>query len=247
MITSRRPALSLCFFALLSTECAGSQRAVEQETTPADTDGGVSVDAAPPPSEEDNQEETAHESARSDELFEVRSRSEVDRNFSLLIERHYENEQQARRIAAAEKLCSLSREARPSLLLDASDDNGDSRCRWWSSQISGLKIPTTITQDALAYYSGLIDTLRQGSDALSGLGELDSARLEYRATASHQDYFAHQGHHFSNVDVVRMELSWTHFCGATCAFGFSAIRIVVFPEEGSPLSLGDGETAVWGG
>jgi hypothetical protein len=215
-------------------ESTSPRHDVADAAEPARAGLDASLDDARPPS------------AAEEELFSVASRDEGDQDFAIVIEREHADARRARLIAEAEELCSVSSAGGSRLRLDASPAEGAEPCRWWSTEVSSLRIPATITQGVLEHYVSLIEQLRSGAAPITNDGPLQAARFTYRASVERHAVFIHRGRRFFDVDVVRMELSWTQFCAGTCAFGFSLIRQVLFFDDEEPISLGDGEAAVWG-
>jgi len=118
-------------------------------------------------------------------------------------------------------------------------------CVWWMGARGGLRIPYAVTDAALAYYVAQIEAFRDGDFSATPEGTVESSQVSYRAVVEHHDLFVHDGRRFQNADVVRLELSWSHFCAGPCAFGFTLIRHVIFVPDEDPVAMNDGSPAVW--
>lgn len=122
---------------------------------------------------------------------------------------------------------------------------------WFYQSIDGVKIPYAITNEAIIYYSEIIDTLNAIQNSL-----IYKAVFIYKAELTYYNSYTFEGldpitghplqsESFNNVYVVRMDLSWNHFCGLECGLYIDHKRIVVFDIQGNPIRIFyDGEILI---
>lgn len=115
---------------------------------------------------------------------------------------------------------------------------------WWFREQFGIRLPYTVTGDAVTYYTGLVTGY--GKTRMKRYAEPSSA-LKYTAAVKRHERFELDGKSWQNVDVVTLKLEFRQsFCATgTEAFGFTKDRTVVFDKEGKLLHVsGDGVTDV---
>lgn len=122
---------------------------------------------------------------------------------------------------------------------------------WYYNSFDGINIPYTITEDAVNYYSGLIDEFNKNKKINMFL----TADFQYVAEVTFEKNFTSPAFNsigeniefqeFSSVYVVALQLKWEDYCGNLCAMWINKKRIVVFNETGELLAVFlDGEEAV---
>lgn len=122
---------------------------------------------------------------------------------------------------------------------------------WYYSNFDGVKIPFAITEDAINYYSDLIDEFNENPDDVF----FYMASFEYKAEVIFYENYvspeadsqgqATEPESFDSVYVIKMTLVWEDYCGSLCAAWINKNRIVVFNESGELLKVYlDGVTPV---
>ena len=115
---------------------------------------------------------------------------------------------------------------------------------WWFREQFGIRLPYTVTGDAVTYYTGLVTGYSK--TRMKRYAEPSSA-LKYTAAVKRHERFELDGKSWQNVDVVTLKLEFRQsFCATgTEAFGFTKERTVVFDAQGKVLHVsGDGVTDV---
>lgn len=115
---------------------------------------------------------------------------------------------------------------------------------WWYKEQLGIRIPSAITADAVAYYSDLVG--KYGKQVLKRYTE-PSSRLDYHAGVAFHKEFKLGGKTFNNVHVVTLKLTFDQNFAATQTEGmhFEKKRVVVLDGKGKVLHIsGDGPTEV---
>ena len=113
---------------------------------------------------------------------------------------------------------------------------------WSRGSKLGIRLPFSLTRDALEYYEGLVRgyqkrTWKTYVEPKSG--------IDYTATVSHKDSFERDGRSFREVDVVEMKLSFhADFTEeGTQGVHFEKSRTVVLDAKGRVVAVfGDGPT-----
>jgi hypothetical protein len=114
---------------------------------------------------------------------------------------------------------------------------------WFYQAFDGVNIPYAITNEAIVYYSEIIDELNASQNSF-----IYKAIFNYTATAAFYNTFIFEGldpftglplqsETFNNVFVVSMNLSWDHFCGPLCGLYIDHKRIVVFDNQGNLIKV----------
>lgn len=122
---------------------------------------------------------------------------------------------------------------------------------WYYNSFDGVKIPFSITKEAVDYYDAIIDWLNENMDETFFI----EADFTYKATVDFFENFASPSEtssglpatpvEFENVYVVKMELHWFNYCGSLCALWIDKERIAVFNQTGDLLQVFlDGEIPV---
>jgi len=115
---------------------------------------------------------------------------------------------------------------------------------WYHSSFDGVRIPFTLTGDAVDYYGEIIDVLEASEEPQF----LTRAELEYHASVSFRETYTFDHPDpfpadtlpplsFERAYVVEMTLRWYQFCGPLCAMWIDHERIVVFDETGTLLRV----------
>lgn len=115
---------------------------------------------------------------------------------------------------------------------------------WWYQEQLGIRIPFAITDDAVAYYTNLVE--KYGKQTFNRYVE-PSSRLEYNAAVKLHKEFKFDGKTFNNVQVVTLKLKFSQNFAATTAEGmsFEKERTVILDADGKVLHIsGDGPTEV---
>jgi hypothetical protein len=99
---------------------------------------------------------------------------------------------------------------------------------WWVGSFDGVFIPFAITGEALGYYAGLSQALREGHPEAYGTQPWKRSSFSYFAEVEHHELFEYENERFANVAVVKMKLGWSSWSGNLCALGFGGKRLVVF-------------------
>lgn len=177
--------------------------------------------------------------------FLVPDQSWVEGGFRLEIRREYEGDGQAELIRRAE----AEQPPTKAVLALIGDEVSQKRVGvgdeplWWFQTFDGIRIPYAITQEALVYYVQVMEAFGEGDFGPSKGVAMKKATLEYSASVEHHDTFEHSGRIFKEVDVVKMSLSWSQYCGGECAMAFHKERTVVFGAGGKIQAVFlDGET-----
>jgi hypothetical protein len=155
----------------------------------------------------------------------VPDRSQVHRRYRIKIKRIAANDRELGLILRAER---------------AGPKRDGARGVWWSDEALGIERPWATTEDALVYYVGLIESYRRRDSSVRHRPRI--AGVGYTASVAHHDRLEDGDQVFEDVDVVKLELAWSYFCGPSCGCGFSGERLVVFDRDGTLLAvLGLGE------
>lgn len=165
----------------------------------------------------------------------------IERSYTKSIERIASNDFEADLIDQAEKYYP-SREN----VVSAAEWSGmeiPETKYWYYNSFDGVKIPFAITEDAINYYSDLIDEFNENPDDVF----FYSANFEYKAEVTfYENYIspetdsqeqATEPESFDSVYVVKMALAWEDYCGSLCAAWINKDRIVVFNESGELLKV----------
>ena len=114
---------------------------------------------------------------------------------------------------------------------------------WYYDVFDGVNIPYAITEDAINYYSNLIDELNENKKDNFFL----AADLNYKAEVSFYESYTSpslnsrgetvESEEFNSVYVVKMILKWEDYCGSLCALWINKERVVVFNETGDLLKV----------
>ncbi len=111
----------------------------------------------------------------------------------------------------------------------------DERLWWYGAD--PVRFPYAITADAVAYFRDLHERLDQGESYYG----ITRSSFRYRATVDYAIWFVLNDQTFENVNVVRLELSWSHACGTRCGNFFVKDRVVLIAPDGSVVAVtGDG-------
>ena len=126
---------------------------------------------------------------------------------------------------------------------------------WWCHTLRTgswvMKLPYAITDDALAYFTSMIESFQNGDIRPLKDYRWGKVSLNYKASVTFEESFTLDGQTFADVHVVRMSLSWYQcqeptdqgYCsqGMGYFFEFEKERIVVFnPDRQVVLISGDG-------
>jgi hypothetical protein len=110
---------------------------------------------------------------------------------------------------------------------------------WWKTIFDGVRLPTCLNSEAIAYYEALVDGYKG-----SGSGSRPARREHARKILSAQ------GEYIATVTfrpeprqwVVELRLEYRHWCGNVCGLLFLKTREVVFDETKKVVKVvGDGE------
>ena len=115
---------------------------------------------------------------------------------------------------------------------------------WFYAHFDGILIPYAVTNEAVAYYTGLFDGIEAGTFSQY----IRKIKYTYSADVSFESEFVFDGgehsdgspevtESFTNVYVVTMTLNWWHRCGDLCGMTLDAGRVVVFDESGNLLRV----------
>lgn len=115
---------------------------------------------------------------------------------------------------------------------------------WFCDIFQGIRIPYAITENAIEYYSHLIDSLA----AHPAENRLITADFTYHATIGFHETYTFEGTgpyaneslppaNFDSVYVVHMSLKWDQNCGMGCGMYFSPRRLVIFDDTGMVLRV----------
>ncbi len=162
---------------------------------------------------------------------------------SVSIQREAANEKEQNLIAAAEKSQPDATALLESIRKDG-DDIKPQPGQWWNKEIHGIRIPFAITNDAVHYYTELVNGF--GQQKLVRYAEPGSS-FTYQAKVAQPAAYDLDGKSLQNVTVVTMTLSFRQRFVATVteAFGFEKKREVVFDKEGKIIHVkGDGDVRV---
>jgi hypothetical protein len=166
-------------------------------------------------------------------------------SFTRTIKREFKNADEEALIKAGEAVIPDRAEVLKAMRkpdLD-SKEAGEAKNLWWHATFDQVRVPYAITSDAIQYYSGLIDAFRKGDFSGSAKIKMLKANMNYVAKAEMQEEYEIEGKKFSAVYVVTLELSWSQYCGSTCAMGFQKKRVVVFDKTKKLLGVFlDGKT-----
>ena len=122
---------------------------------------------------------------------------------------------------------------------------------WFYQSFDGVNIPYAITNEAIVYYSEIIDALNTSQNSF-----IYKAVFNYTATSTFYDTYIFAGidpitglpmqsETFNNVYVISMDLSWDHFCGPVCGLYIDHKRIVLFDIQGNLIKIFyDGEILI---
>jgi hypothetical protein len=130
-------------------------------------------------------------------------------------------------------------------VLDVFDENleppeGD---LWWYATFDQTPIPYAITWEAVAYYDALVNSYSQLPN-IGGVVAVRSCAFSYTATVEESTMILDE-RLTAPVYAVKMELSWSLYCGALCGHWFSKERTVILDALGNVLAVfGDGTTPV---
>jgi hypothetical protein len=112
-------------------------------------------------------------------------------------------------------------------------------------------IPFAITNDAVNYYSSLIDNFNSNKkDVFFIMADFNySAKISFKEKYSSPSFNSHNemvvSEDFSSVYVVELTLNWEQYCGSLCAMWIDKKRIVVFNQFGELIKVFlDGEISV---
>ncbi len=114
---------------------------------------------------------------------------------------------------------------------------------WFYDNFDGVNIPYAITEDAVEYYSDLIDQLNENKEDNFFL----TADFTYKAKISFKENYTSPStnsqnemvirEEFSSVYVVELSLKWQQYCGSLCAMWIDKERTAVFSESGELLKI----------
>jgi hypothetical protein len=159
------------------------------------------------------------------------------------VERVFQNESEAALITAAEHFAPNEKE----LAAEAQKQDPAAKIvakQWWYQESLGVKIPFTLTAEAVLYYSELVHGF--GKQKLVRYTSPVS-RFSYKASVSKRDSIEHGGVTFTKVSVVTLTMSFSEHFVTTMTEGmdFTKVREVVFDADGKVLfTRGDGATEV---
>lgn len=166
------------------------------------------------------------------------------------IDRIYSNDFEKNLITIAESIYpprdSVINVTPPELIPFIPDSN-----YWFYQTFDGVAIPYAITNEAIIYYSEIIDTLNSIQNSF-----IYKAVFGYSAKATFYNSYIFEGidpitrlplqsETFNDVYVISMDLSWDHYCGPECGLYIDHKRIVVFDNLGNLIKIFyDGEIPI---
>lgn len=175
---------------------------------------------------------------------------QLQNKYTKQIERIYSNDFEKYLITIAESIYpprdSVLSVTPPELLPFIPDSN-----YWFYQIVDGVVIPYSITNEAIIYYSELIDSLNSRQNSF-----IYKAVFSYSAKATFYNSFIFQGidpitglplqsETFNDVYVINMDLSWNHYCGSECGLYIDHKRIVLFDNQGNLIKIFyDGEIPI---
>ncbi len=113
---------------------------------------------------------------------------------------------------------------------------------WWYKEQLGIRIPSAITADAVAYYSDLVE--KYGKQPLKRYTQ-PSSHLDYHASVKFHQEFKLGDKTFTGVNVVSLKLTFAQNFVATQTEGmqFQKERTVILDAAGKVIHIsGDGPT-----
>lgn len=132
----------------------------------------------------------------------------------------------------------------PKAAEDSSLLREESQNLWYYDRFDCLCIPYAVTCHALAYYRDVVLSANQHDYSPFNGIKMQSVSLRYTAESHFHEHFELDGASFVDVYVVHLNISWSQYCGPTCALLFAKERIVVFDQEGEVEAIsGDGEAS----
>ena len=178
---------------------------------------------------------------------------EIERSYTKTIERTYSNDFERALIDSAE----AAYPPRDSVIAAAPSgmkEHIPASDFWFYNSFDGILIPFAITQDAIHYYSTLIDSMNNGITHQF----ITDAYFKYRVNISYEEEFEFEKfekpdewpelvwlvflefgknqlstHLYKNVYVVKMYMEWDHYCPEGCGMSITQLRIVLLDENGS--------------
>lgn len=113
---------------------------------------------------------------------------------------------------------------------------------WWYQEKLGIRIPYSLTGDAITYYSEIV--ANHAKKAFKSYAQ-PSSRLDYHASVEFHKEFKLDDKTFENVNVVTLKLTFdaNFTAAATAGLNFEKSRVVVLDAANKVLHVsGDGPT-----
>ncbi len=113
---------------------------------------------------------------------------------------------------------------------------------WWYSSFDKVRLPYAITAEAIEYYRNPFKPSYLSPPEKPWPAKKYS--FTYTAEVEFKRRYENEARKFSNVYVVKMQLSLSAYWGPLAALGFYKDRVVVIDERGKVLAIfGDGRTS----